>query len=123
MESDKFKYTDLNLRIILKYNISEGDFKIQTNARARAIPEIISNFLELQIGKGKDNSKAINRDEYIIKIELNLHNDVFKCSDNCGNKGLRDGILLTFLDQTEIEGEDLVEKIKYEFITEREFTV
>ena len=89
---------DYHLRVILKYNVSEDAFNVQTNARERALPEIISIYLETQIGRGVDNSKADQRDEYTIDLDLNLEGDVFRCNHNCGNLGLRDGILLKFLD-------------------------
>lgn len=113
---------DYHLRIILKYNVSEDVFNIKTNARERALPEIILNFLRIQMGKGIDGSKVNELDEYIIDIDLDLNGDIFKCNHNCGNLGLRDGILLKFLDDIEIEGEKIIDKkVKYEFISKDEF--
>lgn len=42
------------------------------------------------------NKKEV-RDVYTICVKLNMSNDSFSVIDDCGNKGSRDGILLSFI--------------------------
>lgn len=86
-----------DLVIRLKYDIQNDKFDITSNVKEKSIPNIVANFLRSQIGSGEDNREANKLDNYNITIELNLESDTFKVTDNCGNKGLRDGILLRFL--------------------------
>lgn len=84
----------------LEYNVKTDLVKVaSTNIKKDAIPEILENFLRSQIGAGKDERTPEIREEYHIRLELELDGDVFTSSSDTGNKSLRDGILLHALKQ------------------------
>ncbi|MCL5018201.1 MAG: hypothetical protein M1416_00325 [Candidatus Pacearchaeota archaeon] len=84
------------LTLILEYDINKDKFDIKGNVKEDCRKDFVSNFLYLQMGKGIDENKAEKRDMYNIKIDLDLTEDKYTVSDNCGNKGLRDGILMRY---------------------------
>lgn len=86
-----------DLYLELWYNIKTGMFGIDTNIKPEAYDEIISTYLSTQMGKGRDERNPHIRDVYNLKIDVDLSEDIFNASDDCGNKGLRDGILMQFL--------------------------
>jgi hypothetical protein len=61
------------------------------------IEEIVGEFLRGQMGRGKDETPPNEQEVYTIKLTVDLSFDIFKASSDCGNKGLRDGILMYFL--------------------------
>ena len=78
--------------------VDDGEFTINSNAKnIDALINMVESFLQLQAGRGIDNSDANVRDEYTITLELDLSSDTFASRDNTGNKGLRDGILMKLL--------------------------
>jgi len=81
----------------LKYNINTDKFDIDSNIKLEMQGEIVSNFLRGQIGQGEDNREADKREIYEIALNLDLSCDKYTVLHNCGNKGLRDGILINFL--------------------------
>jgi hypothetical protein len=82
----------------LKYNIKKDKFSYSSNMRDERIADIVVEFLRIQMGKGADRSEPEKRDKYKIEIWLDLNTDTFvNCKDNCGNLGLRDGILMRFI--------------------------
>ena len=85
------------LFVELKYDIKKDNFDVSTNIKEKSVSDIVETFLRNQVGAGVDNKEANKYDVYNIRIELDLSDDTFKVSDNCGNKGLRDGILMRFL--------------------------
>jgi hypothetical protein len=85
------------LYINITFDINKDTYKIDSDIKEEKIKDIISDFLRMQIGKGKDSSPAKQLDEYNISIKIDLTEDVFTCSHNCGNDGLRDGILLNYV--------------------------
>lgn len=88
----------------LKYYINENRFDVETNARD---PKgLILEYVRSQMGKGTDNSKATSKDVYEIKITLDTTDDTFGCVHDCGNLGLRDGILLEYACNTIFSEED-----------------
>lgn len=70
---------------------------IKSDIKREYWEEVLSGFLQDQMGKGKDNTPAEERDEYEIIIQLDVSDDSFYVKHNCGNKGLRDGILMEVL--------------------------
>ena len=87
----------MNLFIKVCYNLADDKFKYESNIKKGQMEEIVLSFLRQQIGKGADNSERNEVDIYEISIELDLSDDTFYCSHNCGNLGLRDGILMHFV--------------------------
>lgn len=83
----------INLELL--YDLNNDSFDISGNAKD---PDyIVKEFLMTQIGKGVDNSKANEKEKYAINIQLDLEFDTFSCAHDCGNLGLRDGILQRFI--------------------------
>lgn len=87
----------------LEYNIKENKFNVNTNLKKGKVADIIENFLIEQIGKGNDESQRNEQDIYNIEINLDLKQDTFFCKHDCGNDGLRDGILLYFLQTKDVK--------------------
>ena len=83
--------------IEITYFMESGTFKINTNVESDALSTVISDFLHAMVGTGADHSEPEEREEYRIKVEVDLNGDVFRASDDIGNNGLRDGILLDVL--------------------------
>jgi len=82
------------LFIRIAYDIDRDKAKIDTNVRSDRVNEMISEYLRTQIGGGEDRRKATERKVYHINLELELDGDVFRVSDDTGNRSLRDGILM-----------------------------
>lgn len=82
----------------LNYNLKKDEFKVISNILDEGkVLNLIENFVRMQVGAGEDLSKANEAEEYNIKIELDFSQDIFYSKDDCGNKGLRDGILLRYI--------------------------
>ena len=83
------------LFIDLKYPVkNQKNFTCESNITTEKQAEVIREFLRSQMGAGRDESKPIIKDEYHIRLELDLSNDSFTCQHDTGNKGLREGILM-----------------------------
>lgn len=85
------------LFIDLVYDLDKDEFDISTNIKEEKVTDLLTNFLMTQMGKGVDESKAEELEKYHIRIELDMTLDNFSVKDDCGNKGLRDGILLRYI--------------------------
>lgn len=85
-----------NVKVIFPINEPEN-FSLETDVRTEFVPELIFDFLRSQIGGGVDESLPEERDVYNIHLQLNLEGDIWCCKHDCGNLGLRDGILLDVL--------------------------
>ena len=82
------------IKINITYILSDDRFII---SNTKFPTKIIEEFLRTQIGKGEDFSPANKVDEFTISILLDLSHDIFTVKHNCGNKGLRDGILQRYI--------------------------
>jgi hypothetical protein len=81
----------------IKFYIYENRYETESNMKKEYIGEIITDFLQDQIGKGEDKSIANEKDIYTIGLTIDLIDDSIICSHDCNNNGLRDGILLNYL--------------------------
>ena len=88
---------ELFMTITLDFPTNRLSYK--GNVKEEQVKDLVSKFLRLQIGKGADDSKTNEIDLYEITIFLDLSFDNFSCKHNCGNLGLRDGILMSFLNK------------------------
>ena len=89
----------VHIKLHIIYDIDNDTFEIKGNA---LYPKnTVKNFLRTQIGTGKDFSPPNNKSKYNIVIDLDLTDDTFYIQDDCGNKGVRDGILLRFCEKYE----------------------
>lgn len=96
--SDKDAYGFLVVEIT--YNEKSGKFKLGGDVKKEKITELVECFLSTQMGQGEDLSEPKEPDKkgnYYIQLEWHPEDDSFTVSDTCGNKGLRDGILLHML--------------------------
>jgi hypothetical protein len=86
----------------IRYNIKTGEFSYteKTTVKPECRSDILENFLRSQMGAGQDLTDPEVRDEYAIKIVLDLSDDSFYVTHDCGNKGLRDGILMDVMTRT-----------------------
>lgn len=90
-------YVTPDVLIEIRFPVKEGETPIiYTNARTDndAIEDILSTWLQFQMGKGEDPSPAVERDVYKIKIGLVIEDDSFAVESDTGNKGLTAGIVL-----------------------------
>ncbi len=83
----------INVKII--YDIKTDTFSVEGNAKDPK--KIVEDFIRTQVGAGEDKAEANKLDSYVISIALDPSFDTFTATSNCGNKGLRDGILMHFL--------------------------
>lgn len=83
---------DIYLKVIYPVG-NPSEFHIETNAR-EAISELLTDFIYHQIGSDKDDSEVNYLDVYEIEIGIDLGDDSWRIRHNCGNKGLRNGILM-----------------------------
>jgi hypothetical protein len=84
------------LDLVIDYDIEKEKFDVKGNVKPEKRKDFVTNFLMSQVGAGKDENKAEEREVYTIKMELDLTYDTYTVSDNCGNKGLREGILMRY---------------------------
>lgn len=85
--------SDIEVKIV--YDVEADTFSVTGNAKD---PKgVATDFLRTQVGAGAENSPPNEQKEYTILINLELEQDVFSVSNDCGNKGLRDGILQRFI--------------------------
>jgi len=85
------------LFIEVRYDIEADFVHIESNIKAERQGEVVTDFIHSQVGAGKDETPAEKRGIYTIRLELELADDTFYVSHDCGNKGLRDGILMRVL--------------------------
>jgi hypothetical protein len=83
------------LGITVEYDVRRESAKIRTNVRPDKVEDLIMEFARTQIGAGKDTSVPEIRSVYTIKLVLDLSDDSWRVEHDCGNKGLREGILMT----------------------------
>jgi len=76
------------------YPLNDPDkFSWEGDIKDERLSDIVCDFLRSQLGAGEDDSPPNELEEYKIKIAVDLSEDRFMVTSNCGNKGLRDGIL------------------------------
>ena len=87
------------MKLQIEYTIKNDSFNIDGDFDHSAYEEVIDTYLRGCMGEGvKENEpKAINRDIYTLQLDVDLTNDSFKFSHNCGNQGLALGLLIAVL--------------------------
>lgn len=75
----------------------EDTFELGGTIKKEGAAEIIESWLRSQMGAGADSSEPKQRKTYHLEIDWYPSNDRFVCRSDCGNKGLRDGLLLYVL--------------------------
>ncbi len=113
-----------NVHLWLRYTLSTGELLYATDLKPEAIVNLLETFLESQIGAGGDATPPVEGDVYNIQIRMDLEDDTFYVSHDCGNLGLRDGILMQalgkFNDKTakEVPAQDLAPAVQKETKTD-----
>ncbi len=72
------------------------------------ISDLIGDYLYTQIGAGKDDSPPNRQEIYTINLGIDLSDDTFFINSDCGNKGLRDGILIRLVGFIEDKNKSVV---------------
>jgi hypothetical protein len=86
--------SDMDIILDILYPVNEPDNTvITTNAKKDAIEEILENWLRGQMGLGADTSKPDMKDEFRIRIGVDLSSDTFYATSDTGNKSLTCGIV------------------------------
>lgn len=87
-----------DLFMVVEYDIKADTFQIGGNIKPERHGEVLGDFIHgCVVGAGVDESPPEERETYTIRIQLDISDDTFRVSHNCGNKGLRDGILMRVL--------------------------
>lgn len=77
----------------ITYPVNDPEnYKIESNAKEPA--KILEEYIRAIMGAGKDDKEAAILDVYNIRVEIDLTDDTFTATSNCGNFGLRDGIVM-----------------------------
>lgn len=87
------------LTLDIKYTLSTDQFEFGGNVTEDGRHELVETFIRGQIGAGKDKSKPDDREVYHITFKWYPENNKIEVSSDTGNKSLRDGILIHFLNQ------------------------
>ena len=82
----------------IKYHTDSDKFEIGGDLNRKGQRELVETFLLSQFGAGKDKSKPNKLATYYIRLKWYPEDDNIKVSSNTGNKGLREGILIDFLE-------------------------
>lgn len=82
----------LDLEII--YDIEADKFSFDGDVKPEKRADLIMEFVRSQIGTGEDTNPANEVSVYKISLRWFPNGDRFAVTHNCGNKGLREGILM-----------------------------
>jgi hypothetical protein len=88
------------------YRLPEGEpstFGVSGNVKEELRRSVLEDFLRTQVGAGEDRRPAEDREEYNIRIEVDLSDDTFSVWHDCGNKGLMAGIVMDVVSRMEDE--------------------
>ena len=80
--------------IDILYDVEKNEFQTTSDMPEEEIYETVMNFLISKFGMEVDYTPSTNYDIY--KIRLEYIDNIIKCTHNCGNRILREGILLEY---------------------------
>jgi len=66
---------------------------IHTNIKQHLVSGLLMDWVQDQMGRGVDESKAEDKEVYNIRIQIDLSDDTFYTKSDTGNKGLTCGIV------------------------------
>jgi len=92
---------DQFLTIDLKYHVKEDKFEVGGTLNEEGRRQIVENWLRGQMGAGRDNSKPVDRKVYSISIQWYPDEDRLEAQYDTGNRALREGILMRYLETLE----------------------
>jgi hypothetical protein len=87
------------LTVGIKFDINKDKCEFYGNFTNAGIERILTEWIRSQMGGGEDTSPANRLDLYEIEIDWYPENDKLVCRHNCGNKGLREGIIARCLQE------------------------
>ena len=80
----------------------KGTPTINTDVKHERVSDFLVDWMRAtQIGQGKDDSEAVEREEYRIGINIDLADDSFTTKTDTGNKGLTCGIVMNVVGRIE----------------------
>lgn len=85
------------LTMDITYQVKDGHFDIAGDVNEQGQSTLIETFLHSQLGRGVDDSKPNEQDVYHITFKWYPEDDTIRVASDTGNKGLRDGILISLL--------------------------
>jgi len=89
------------LTLIIDFTIGEDaepdKFELGGDVKAEAASNLIQAWLVSQISAGVDSREPNKYQSYHIELDWEPSHDKFTARSNCGNDGLRDGLLLHVL--------------------------
>jgi len=86
------------LTLDLKYDVGKDKFEVESDMTDEGRLEIIEWHIRNEMGMGRDEKKPNERDVYHIQLRWYPDFDEIEfVVDDTGNKGLREGILLAYL--------------------------
>lgn len=87
-------FNNADLMIGLEYDLRKRTARIDTNVKRDKVAELLGEYLLSCVGQGKDDAPPTKKNVYCIKLGLVLSEDQWLVEHDCGNKGLREGILM-----------------------------
>ena len=97
---------DFDLSINIDYDVIGDLFWYETNIKEEELLDVLDDYLRSKMGSGGDNSPIEEHDLYTITIYIDLGFDRFTIGSNCGNKGLREGLVMGFMKRIKEKNND-----------------
>ena len=86
------------LELRVNYDLTGNKFTYSGDLNGNGVRDVVESFLRSQIGAGSDERRLNERKDYSIELKWHPSDDKIDVSDNTGNRSLREGILLQFLE-------------------------
>ena len=83
---------------------------IRTNVKPELVDEMLAEYVRGCAGKGADKRKAVEKEEYRVRVECDLSFDVFRVASDAGNDSLTDGIVASTIGNWKMQPEKSLEK-------------
>lgn len=87
----------IDIIVTIEFDMKNETVKIGGNAKKGAVQELLESYLHGCIGSGKDPAPPVKRDIYNIKLGIDLSDDTWFVEHDCGNKSLREGLVMATL--------------------------
>jgi len=88
-----------DLWVNIDYDLIGNEFWYNTNIKGEYLLEFLEEYIRSKMGTGKDKSRVEKHDLYSIDIYLDLGGDIFSAKSNCGNRSLREGIVIGLVER------------------------
>lgn len=94
----------VDVYVEIRYDARKGQEKIwigDTNIKKERLKDFLLDWLMTQVGQGKDERKAHERESYKVVIGCDLSFDTFHVMSDTGNDGLTCGIVMGAVNKLE----------------------